>query len=98
MDVTIEMNLDLGIIQRTGYNVLDVLSDIGGIQSMIITTLSCFIGIWNYKYFDTYLASKLYKIKTKVDGGYGKPKFITPNRYCNIGNYFMDHFIPEKCR
>ena len=31
MDVTIEMNLDLGVIQREGYNAFDALSDIGGI-------------------------------------------------------------------
>ena len=62
MDVTIEMNLDLGVIQRTSYNVLDVLSDIGGIQSIIITSFSVVVGIWNYRHFDSYLASKLYKL------------------------------------
>ena len=67
MDVTIERNLDLGIIQRTGYNVLDVLSDIGGIQSIIITTFSVLVGIWNYKHFDNYMASRLYKLKTKSE-------------------------------
>ena len=61
MDVTIEMNLDLGVIQRESYNFLDVLSDIGGMQSIIITTFSLLIGIWNYKHFDSYMASKLFK-------------------------------------
>ena len=65
MDVTIEMNLDLGVIQRTSYNVLDVLSDIGGIQSIIITSFSFFIGILNYKHFDSYMASKLYKLNSR---------------------------------
>ena len=69
MDVTIEMNLDLGGIQRTGGNIVDVLSDIGGIQSMIITTFSFLIGMWNYKHFDSYMASKLYKIKISEKGG-----------------------------
>ena len=32
MDITIEMNLDQGILSRTGYTFLDVLSDVGGIQ------------------------------------------------------------------
>ena len=63
MDVTIEMNLDLGIINRTGYNILDVMSDIGGIQSIIITTASVLAGLWNYKHFDTFLTSRLFKIR-----------------------------------
>ena len=57
MDVTLEMNLDLGMIQREGYNVLDVLSDIGGIQSIFITTFSTLIGVCNYRNFDNYMAS-----------------------------------------
>ena len=63
MDVTIEMNLDLGLIYRTGYNILDVLSDLGGMQSMIVTTFSVLLGIWNYKNFDNYMASRLFKIQ-----------------------------------
>ena len=98
MDVTIEMNLDLGVIQRTGYNVLDVLSDIGGIQSIIITTFSVLIGFWNYKHFDSYMASKLYKLNSRSAKTSQKTKFIVPNRFCNIGHYLMDHLVTEKCR
>ena len=60
MDVTIEMNLDLGLIYRSGYNILDVLSDIGGMQSMIVTAFSVLLGIWNgsYKGFEHEECSK----------------------------------------
>ena len=74
---------------------LDVLSDIGGIQSIIITSFSFFIGIWNYKHFDSYMASKLYKLNSRKEP---KPKFIVPSRFCNIGHYLMDHLVAEKCR
>lgn len=30
MDVTIEMNLDLRVVARDGYKIVDFLSDIGG--------------------------------------------------------------------
>ena len=65
MDVTIEMNLDLGLIQREGYDAFDVLSDIGGIQSIVITTFSALLGFWNYRHFDNYMASKLYKFQAR---------------------------------
>ena len=108
MDVTIEMNLDLGIINRTGYNILDVMSDIGGIQSIIITTASVLAGLWNYKHFDTFLTSKLFKIRefgeanskdplSMIKAASGTLKFIKLRRYCNIGHYIMD-LIPQKCR
>ena len=51
MDVTIEMNADLIVLQRTSYNFLDVLSDIGGIQSIIGSFFLIIIGIWLYVTF-----------------------------------------------
>ena len=105
MDVTIEMNLDLGVIQREGYNVFDALSDIGGIQSLIAAVFSSFIGMWNYKHFDNYMASKLFKIqqssRTNAQKKENKlradrePKFIEPTRFCNIMHYLMD-LIPKR--
>ena len=31
MDLTVEMNRELIVIQRSGYTILDLLSDIGGV-------------------------------------------------------------------
>ena len=42
------MNLNYIAIQRSRYTFLDVLSDIGGIQSMIAAGLSFLVGFWNY--------------------------------------------------
>ena len=102
MDVTIEMNLNLGFIQRTSYNVLDVLSDIGGIQSIILTTFSVLMSILNYKHFDSYMASKLYKLKAPSESNNGssshssQPSYIIPTRFCNVGHYLIN-LIPKKC-
>ena len=57
------MNEDLLVIQRIGYTILDLLSDIGGISSIFSTTFTIMLSVWNYLYFDSYLASKLYKLK-----------------------------------
>ena len=65
MDITIEMNLDQGFIERTGYNILDVLSDIGGIWATLLYGLGTLLGFWNYKHFDNFMASKLFKIQKK---------------------------------
>ena len=56
MDIGIELNLDRKTIARTGYTFLDVLSDIGGIQSILVSGMVIFLGIWNYKHFDYHMA------------------------------------------
>lgn len=55
------MNFDLTIVQRSGYTVLDVLSDIGGLQSTLTTLVSLFLTAWNYQLVENYLASKLFR-------------------------------------
>ena len=56
-DLTIEMNRDLAVIQRSGYSITDALSDTGGILSIFSTLLAVLMGLFNYQRFDTYMAS-----------------------------------------
>ena len=48
MDVTIEMNLDMQTMQRQGYTILDVLSDVGGIQGLLFSFVAVILSIANY--------------------------------------------------
>ena len=85
MEISIEMNLDQKTIARTGYTILDVLSDVGGIQSILISGFGILIGVWNYSNFENYLASRLYKIKNgPVD------LIIQPPRLLNFFEFFID--------
>ena len=63
MDITIEMNLDLKVIARAGYTILDFISDVGGIQGMLISLVAWVVAFWNYKMFDNYMVSRLYLIR-----------------------------------
>ena len=63
MNINVEMSLDKVDIERENYSFIDVLSDAGGIQSIFITTFSVIISVVNYRYFDTYMASRLFKLK-----------------------------------
>ena len=60
----IQMDLDLTVIERSSYTILDVLSDVGGLQGILISASSLMLGILNYKYLEDYLVSKLFKSKT----------------------------------
>ena len=63
MDLTIEMDRDLIGISRSGYTFLDVLSDVGGLQGILLSFCFMLIMIWNHNNFDNYLASRLFKLK-----------------------------------
>ena len=65
MDITVEMNLSMNQVERAGYNFLDILSDVGGIQGLLFTFCGILLTVLNYNNFDNYLASRLYKIKDK---------------------------------
>ena len=61
------MDLNRIFIQREGYDVLDLLSDIGGMQGMITQLALVFLAFWNFNTFDNYLVTRLYKLRSPVD-------------------------------
>ena len=63
MDITVERNLSMQIIQREGYNAFDLLSDIGGLQQILLSIITIFIAFWNYNNFDNYMVTRLFKLK-----------------------------------
>ena len=63
MDITVEMNLDEFVIARDGYTFLDYLSDIGGMQGLLISGVAYFLAFWNHNYFDNYMVTRLFKIE-----------------------------------
>ena len=51
MDITVEMNLSELVVSRDGYTFLDYLSDIGGMQSLLMSGTAYLLAIWNYNFF-----------------------------------------------
>ena len=88
------MDLDLNVIQREGYTLLDLLSDVGGLQGILISAFSLLLSIWNHNYLENYIASKVYKVAS--DGGDQEPANLEiPNR-ANIKECCIDRFLPAK--
>ena len=55
------MDLNQVVIARNGYTVLDFFSDIGGIQSILISAAAIMVYVWTYNSLDDYMVTKLYK-------------------------------------
>ena len=64
MELSFEMNLDLLKIKRTYYDLLDALSDVGGISSLTLSVFGVAILIINHNILENYLAIKLFKLQT----------------------------------
>ncbi len=64
-DITFEMDLNQIEIKRSGYNLFDFFSDIGGIQGLLFSGAAFFMSISNYKMLDNHLISRLYKLEYK---------------------------------
>lgn len=48
MSVTLEMDLDLGVVERNYFTVLDFLSNIGGLNAILTSFLAIMISIWHW--------------------------------------------------
>ena len=63
--ISVEMELDLAIIERSRYTFLDLLSDVGGLFSIVSSIFRGLMTIWNHNAYDYFLISKLFKIQNK---------------------------------
>ena len=60
--IDIQNNLDITVLERNVYTILDVLSDVGGLSSALISLVVGIIGLMNYNRLESYMASKVFKI------------------------------------
>ena len=63
LSINVEMNLDQKVISRAGYTFVDFLSDIGGLQGLLISGVGYIIAVWNYNQFDNHMVTRLYKME-----------------------------------
>ena len=60
------MNLDQILIVREGLTIFDVLADIGGFNEVLGGTSALIVLFFDYKYLESILVSKLFRMKAKV--------------------------------
>ena len=84
--LSFEMNPGLYQVIREGYTFMDILSDIGGVEAVLISVISMFLSFWNYKHFDNYMAKHLYKMNNESNA---KENLDTPY-FRNMKHFFME--------
>ena len=63
VSVTVEMDLNVVHYERNVYTFFDMLSDVGGLNGILVTILAMFATLWNYNSFDNFMVSRLFKIQ-----------------------------------
>ena len=69
---------------RKCYNILDLLSEVGGMIGILLVLFSSVVSCFNYNNFDNYMVSRLFKIKKKYsekdqsDPYFQRADFIDP--------------------
>lgn len=91
MDLTIELNKDLEVILRKNYHIIDLLSDIGGVQTIVCSLIALILTILNYQHFDTHMSSQLFKVqKQGLEKYSGEFELFSPTFVGNAKNFFVD--------
>ena len=82
------MSTDLNLIERDGYYLLDLLADVGGLQGILISTISLILSILNHSQLDSYLVSRLFKSESAT---------LTPFEKCeNVKQFCIDRLLPQR--
>ena len=63
ISITFEMDLNLNTYERNVFTLFDMLSDIGGLSGILMTSFSIFMAVWNFHAFDNMMVSALFKEK-----------------------------------
>ena len=73
--VALEMDMNLRIIERNIFGVLDFLSDIGGLEAMFVSIVAIVISVWNWHGLtDIFLLTQLYDLPSMMKAAGSSPK------------------------
>ena len=70
MQFSFELNFDQKVIERSIYTWLDLLSDIGGILSILMGGISFPLAMLNYKSFEYHFLQNFFRIKSSKAAEY----------------------------
>lgn len=91
--LTIGLDFDLDNYERVYYTFLDMLSDIGGVQTIIVSFLAGVFSVIKHDDLNNYIVSSLYKLAPTSSDDHDGEKFVL-NNYSNVLGYLRDTCMP----
>ena len=87
--ILIQMNMDQTLIERNGYTILDLLSDVGGLQGILTSGIYIILGILNHNHLSNYLVSRLFKSSETH-------RHLTTSSTESMKNFCLSKCLPRK--
>ncbi len=95
------MTLDQEVIERSNYTILDVLSDVGGLESVIASAIALILSILNYNNLDSTMITQLFTFPadstSSADNHEKRTVTYKASLLGNFADYLLD-FLPGCCR
>jgi len=84
LSLTIEVDLNVFELERTTYTYFDLLSDVGGLSSIVCTFFAMILRFWNHNSFDNMMAISLFKVKNLTPTYSDKASYMKESKtpYC----------------
>ena len=82
------------LISRSGYTILDILADVGGLQGILISGIALLLNICNFNFLDNYLVSKLFKLTNNAKKS--ETTSIDPSKTNSVKEYCVKQLLPSK--
>ena len=96
MALGIDMDLTRSVINRTNYTILDVLSDVGGLESVLASFVSFLLGALNYNNLNSQMISQLFKFPGRGAKGATEQVVYKSTMLGNALDYILDS-LPSCC-
>ena len=104
MGIGIDMSLDQQVVERTNYTILDVLSDVGGLESVIASAIALVLSILNYNNLDSTMITQLFSFPAEnsapTDLYEDKKRNAVAFKQSLVGNFadYLLDMLPGCCR
>ena len=89
--IAYEFDLNMYRIDRSAYNGLDWLGDLGGLKEALIIILGFIYGIFKYHTFDDYMVSALYRQESKIERMSKKAPQVSIDEKAEADMYYQKH-------
>ena len=102
-EISFRRNLDLRIVTRSGYTLLDLIANVGGLRTILAFVIGQFINYWCFNSPQNYMVSRLFTYKRRGYDERDKPEWMRyyPRKLEGGTNGLCEYvrsLLPNSCR
>ena len=102
VSVTIEVDLNLTVIERKIYTLFDLLSEIGGLSQILAIIVTAIVACWNYNSFDNMMVTNLFKAQKSRDKSKDSDLEENKSEFLKVGSMpncrdILYSLVPDCC-